>query len=68
MPTGKPVTKRSFGISASMLDGCGEYGSLRVNESKFIAAFLGIGLIATGCVRTVSGTKTAGLAFGQGPD
>ena len=28
-------------------------------KANFIAAFLGIGLIATGCVRTVSGTKTA---------
>jgi len=37
-------------------------------KAKFLAAtFLGIGLIATGCVRTVSGTN-GGLAFGQGPD
>jgi hypothetical protein len=28
-------------------------------KAKYFAAFLGIGLIATGCVRTVSGTKTA---------
>ena len=28
-------------------------------KANFLAAFLGIGLIATGCVRTVSGTKTA---------
>ena len=28
-------------------------------KAKHFAAFLGIGLIATGCVRTVSGTKTA---------
>ena len=32
-------------------------------KSKFFAAFLGLALVATGCVNTVSSTKTVGVPF-----
>ena len=36
-------------------------------KTKILAAFAGIGmvLLATGCIHTVSGTKTAAMSFGE---
>ena len=51
-----------------MLDaGRGFDWTVSIMKTKFFAAFAGIGmvLLATGCIHTVSGTRTAAMSFGE---
>jgi hypothetical protein len=46
-----------------MLDATGGFGWMTLMKTKFFTTLLGLAVLATGCVDTVGGRKTAGVPF-----
>ncbi len=67
-PAPRPGMRPSLSITSGstfVLDAPEECDCIAPMKTKIVAAFLGLAVLATGCVDTVSGRKTAGVPFIQ---
>lgn len=57
------LPRRELRAAESVLDAWGDCDCIAPMKTKFFAAFVGAAILASGCVDTVSGRKTAGVPF-----